>query len=203
VLQSDTDTEDAVTSQKDGTEMRPTAEDSYFFRDQEYMTKTFPKYDPTARDKLVAIEFAPGSGGYYRNALLFSTIPGLEDTAVNDILTDINTVKIASIYGGKSSGLMVELLLEDESQEENITLRLLDDSRIVEVEKSYFSAVPEPPDEILPISDAPTQDPATTQDLTTVLPQTGDGSLGLFGIITALIVSSGSLFTAAYRRRQS
>jgi hypothetical protein len=169
--------------------------DLYFNRDQEYMTKTFPKYDPTARDKFISVVHTPGDGGYYRNSLVFLTIPGLEDTAINDILVDIDTVKIADVDGGKSSGLTVELLLEDESQEKSITERLLFDGRVTEVGKSSFFTSDDTP----PVSDVSTQNPTTAQDPTTTLPRTGDGSLGFLGIIAVLILSCGSFFTVAYR----
>jgi hypothetical protein len=176
--------------------------DLYFNRDQDYMTKIFPKYDPTARDKFISVVHTSGGGGYFRNSLVFLTIPGLEDTVINDILADIDTVKIADVNGGKSRGLTVELLLEDESQEKSITERLLADSRVAEAgEKSGFFAS----DDTSSVSDVSTQgpttvqNPTTAQNPTTTLPRTGDGNLGFLGIIAVLILSSGSLFTAAYR----
>jgi hypothetical protein len=138
-LQSGMNAKDTGATQENGTEVHPTDEGIYIERDQEYMTKTFPKYDPTAFDRLIAVEEVPGAGGHYRNSLLFSTIPYLDDAVINEILADIDTVKVVSVVGYNSEGLLVELLLEDESQEKSITERLLADSRITEVEKLYFS----------------------------------------------------------------
>jgi LPXTG-motif cell wall-anchored protein len=61
------------------------------------------------------------------------------------------------------------------------------------VGEAHFGAIPESPDETPTISETSLQDPTAT------LPRTGDDSFGFLGIIAVLIVSSGSLFTAAYR----
>jgi hypothetical protein len=151
VRQSDTDTEDFIVLKEDGTEVYPTTEDAYIRRDEEYLTKTFPKYDPTAKDRMRPHSFWLVGGGYYENALVFLTIPGLEDVIINDILTDIDVVAIVSVYGSKAEGLAVELFFENSLQENYITGYLDTDSRVAMVDRLTFSAVSDVPDQILPV----------------------------------------------------
>jgi hypothetical protein len=68
-----------------------------FIRDKVYEAATFEKFEPDATERLEAVEDERGAGGYYENALVFLTVPGLEDVEVNDILTSLDTSVVAKV----------------------------------------------------------------------------------------------------------